>query len=162
MKLLLPILSVPHVLGGIQSGFGIRNPLKIRSLKTEPEILVQLWKDFELLGSKNIKFNGQEALRIFLEDIFDPNLISQTKLATVEFDPKTFSPDDQKEFFKESFEGQCIFRDRQSKNWTALLYDFIPDKKPKHHYSPILHCAHSAWRPGSSAATPGSCPGSGT
>ena len=141
MKLLLPILTDLN----IQSGFGIRNPLKIRSLKAEPEILIQLWKDFELLDSKNIKFDGLEAVRIFLNEIFPAQTVATAKLATVEFDPKTFSIDDQKEFFKESFEGQCIFQDQASKNWTALLYDFIPDKKSGHRYSPILHCAHSAY-----------------
>lgn len=141
MKLLLPLLSQIKV----DSGFGIRNPSRVRSLKSEPGILVQLWKDFDLVDSKKMNFHSQDSLRIFLPEIFSDSLLMAASLATVEFDLDSFSAPDKSEFLKSSFEAQCLFRDQKTKKWSALLYDMIPDKKPNHKYAPILHCAHSAY-----------------
>lgn len=141
MKLLLPFLSEI----GVETGFAIRNPLKLRSLKNEPQVLIQLWKNFDLIAKQKISFQGHDVLRLFLSDVFKQTELDQAAIASVELDPETFSPEDQKEFFKNSFEGQCLFRDLKTQKWTGLLYDFIPDKKPNHVYAPILHCAHSAY-----------------
>jgi len=139
MKLLLPIFhSLP-----IQTGFGLRNPKLLRSLRGEISVSVKIWKDFQLVAESSVGFENKQALRIFLSDLFSTEQLALASLATVEFDTERLSAEDRAHLKTQAFEAQSLLRHAQTKLWTAVLFDLIPDKKAGHQYAPILHCAHS-------------------
>jgi hypothetical protein len=141
MKLILPLFNEL----GLQSGFSIQNPTEQYHLKKEPNLSITLLKNFEIISQKTIEFKNQSCLRVFLPEIFDTSSIKNAGIATIEFSKDSVDLEDQGRFFKNSFEGNCVFKNPINKKTAGLLFDFIPDKKPGHIYAPILHCAHSAY-----------------
>lgn len=137
MKLLIPIFKkLP-----IHSGGSLKNLKIARNLSQETDLLVRLWRKFEVLAEKRLPFHESFSQHFFLNELFSEQELEEAGLATVEFDISRL-PSTEK---FESIEVQFLLKSKLSTNRASVLFDLIPDKKPGHTYTPILHAGHSAW-----------------
>lgn len=139
MKLLIPIFKkLP-----ISTGGSLRNLTLAKNLSAETDLIIQLWKGFQVIAEKKLSFDGQFAKHFFLEEIFPTEIVHSAGIATVEFDYSRLSEAERSKNFG-SHEVQLLLKSRESQTRASVLFDLIPDKKPGHTYTPILHAGHSA------------------
>ena len=107
-------------------------------------MLCQIWSGFDLVGSKEISFDGDFHKYIYLSQLFSEEQIENSGIATLEFIFDGVPESEMQLLKKELFEAEIILRAKKSKSRSTVLYDLIGDKRPGHKYAPILHCAHTA------------------
>lgn len=140
MKLFIPIFkNLP-----IDTGFSIQNLGLLRGLKKQPELFCRLWNGFTLVDSLKISFNSAYHMNRYLNTLFPETFLSQSRLATLEFDLADLNEEDKIKVKQNLFEAEVTLKAKDSGSWTTVLYDFITDKKSDHRYTPILHSAHTA------------------
>jgi hypothetical protein len=139
MKFILPVV---HQLS-LDSGFTFRNP-KYKNLGIDFTLKVDLWNEFELIGSRNLHFEGKNSLTAYLSDVFLKEEVLRSTMACVEILAAGLSHD---EVYRRllPFEGEVRLRSLNSKCEAGVLYDLFKDKPAGHKYSPILHSGHASY-----------------
>jgi hypothetical protein len=128
MKLLIPIFKTLP----LQSGFSIQAPPGI----SQSSANVILWQNFKKLNEKQLQFS-HNVLTYYLNELFSEAELQVATLATLE--PISHVAGAR----IPSYEAELRISHDRAVNEAVVLYDLIPDKKPGHTYTPILHNANA-------------------
>jgi hypothetical protein len=136
MYFLLPLIKdLP-----LETSFSCRNP-KFFFNSDKVGIVIELWSNFNLTGSKAFNDLTDLALHFNLADIFGNELIQNASVAKVFF--VNIPPPIGRNFL---FEMQLNLSWKNKKSIASVLYDMVFEKGKEHQYFPITHCAHASYK----------------